>query len=128
MLFFFLMIRLPPRSTLFPCTTLLRSGRGQRPQRGGEEQGVRPDAVLRLPAARPGRRAGLGLRGLELLALETQRVRRQLHRSRDGEGLPLGRRVPHKIRSMIKTAGRWTGRPVNLPVATSTSRSEERRV
>src|SRR3712207_8082930 len=73
MLFFFLMIRLPPRSTLFPCTTLLRSGRGRRPQRGGEEQGVRPDAVLRLLAARPGRRAGLGLRGLELLALETQR-------------------------------------------------------
>src|SRR6266705_5695598 len=28
--FFFLMIRRPPRSTLFPYTTLFRSGRGQR--------------------------------------------------------------------------------------------------
>src|SRR5260370_18447042 len=29
--FFFLMIRRPPRSTLFPYTTLFRSGQGQRP-------------------------------------------------------------------------------------------------
>src|SRR3712207_8810700 len=28
-LFFFLMLRRPPRSTLFPYTTLFRSGRGQ---------------------------------------------------------------------------------------------------
>src|SRR3712207_355758 len=105
MLFFFLMIRLPPRSTLFPCTTLLRSGRGQRPQRGGEEQGARPDAVLRLLAAKPGRRAGLGLRGLELLALETQRVRRQLHRSRDGQGLHLVRRIPEEVRAVTSRSG-----------------------
>src|SRR5690348_17921399 len=31
-LFFFLMIRRPPRSTLFPYTTLFRSGRGVNPQ------------------------------------------------------------------------------------------------
>src|SRR6266487_5109937 len=31
--FFFLMIRRPPRSTLFPYTTLFRSGRGRRGQR-----------------------------------------------------------------------------------------------
>src|SRR5438034_8795549 len=30
-LFFFLMIRLPPRSTLFPYTTLFRSRRGKLP-------------------------------------------------------------------------------------------------
>src|SRR2546421_8778811 len=30
--FFFLMIRRPPRSTLFPYTTLFRSGRGARPR------------------------------------------------------------------------------------------------
>src|SRR4249920_4014408 len=30
-IFFFLMIRRPPRSTLFPYTTLFRSGRGCRP-------------------------------------------------------------------------------------------------
>src|SRR3712207_7157982 len=34
-LFFFLMIRRPPRSTLFPYTTLFRSlGRGERKRRG----------------------------------------------------------------------------------------------
>src|ERR1035437_10818912 len=32
LLFFFLMIRRPPRSTLFPYTTLFRSGRAQPPQ------------------------------------------------------------------------------------------------
>src|SRR5713226_10380527 len=31
--FFFLMIRRPPRSTLFPYTTLFRSLRGRRPRR-----------------------------------------------------------------------------------------------
>src|SRR5438094_28199 len=31
--FFFLMIRRPPRSTLFPYTTLFRSGSGRRPVR-----------------------------------------------------------------------------------------------
>src|SRR3712207_7370157 len=38
-LFFFLMIRRPPRSTLFPYTTLFRSERG----RFGEWPGHRPD-------------------------------------------------------------------------------------
>src|SRR5438034_8051591 len=33
--FFFLMIRRPPRSTLFPYTTLFRSPRRARPRRGG---------------------------------------------------------------------------------------------
>src|SRR2546426_6817872 len=36
--FFFLMIRRPPRSTLFPYTTLFRSGRGRRARRGECEQ------------------------------------------------------------------------------------------
>src|SRR5690348_18185613 len=33
-LFFFLMIRRPPRYTLFPYTTLFRSGRGRRTRQG----------------------------------------------------------------------------------------------
>src|SRR3712207_7033688 len=39
--FFFLMIRRPPRSTLFPYTTLFRSGRlvGDRPARVGHQVG-----------------------------------------------------------------------------------------
>src|SRR3712207_9518798 len=43
--FFFLMIRRPPRSTLFPYTTLFRSARERaasekcRPRRGGEARG-----------------------------------------------------------------------------------------
>src|SRR6266536_6573589 len=34
LIFFFLMIRRPPRSTLFPYTTLFRSGRPRRPGSG----------------------------------------------------------------------------------------------
>src|SRR5207249_9280993 len=45
--FFFLMIRRPPRSTLFPYTTLFRSGRGVRQARRlhlhGQRQAVRPE-------------------------------------------------------------------------------------
>src|SRR5437868_12470935 len=48
-LFFFLMIRRPPRSTLFPYTTLFRSGRRRRPALGP-------------PLGRlPGRRRGPGI-------------------------------------------------------------------
>src|SRR2546429_6734134 len=69
--FFFLMIRRPPRSTLFPYTTLFRSpvgyrrnrtygqgvqfggDRGARPHRGGE--GVRQDVLrVRCRGGRPG--------------------------------------------------------------------------
>src|SRR5690349_24687263 len=49
-LFFFLMMRRPPRSTLFPYTTLFRSaqGRALRPAdgRGGLPAGVLPAQVL----------------------------------------------------------------------------------
>src|SRR5256885_11259589 len=38
MLFFFLMIRRPPRSTLFPYTTLFRSVEQVHRQRGGEHR------------------------------------------------------------------------------------------
>src|SRR5256885_12772333 len=40
-LFFFLMIRRPPRSTLFPYTTLFRSRRPAPPRRRGAERGSR---------------------------------------------------------------------------------------
>src|SRR3712207_7137373 len=39
MFFFFLMIRRPPRSTLFPYTTLFRSVHGQRGDRPAAERG-----------------------------------------------------------------------------------------
>src|SRR3712207_7115609 len=45
------MIRRPPRSTLFPYTTLFRSGRAGEPDHGG----VRPD---RHPGERGGRQLG----------------------------------------------------------------------
>src|SRR3712207_7195332 len=41
MFFFFLMIRRPPRSTLFPYTTLFRSGGAQAPDPAGEVDVVR---------------------------------------------------------------------------------------
>src|SRR5256886_7733814 len=41
--FFFLMIRRPPRSTLFPYTTLFRSLFGEHRERGAEYQGKEDD-------------------------------------------------------------------------------------
>src|SRR5205807_9970815 len=50
--FFFLMIRRPPRSTLFPYTTLFRSLPDASPQLRARR---RPDAVDQLGRRRPGR-------------------------------------------------------------------------
>src|SRR6266446_3770147 len=58
-LFFFLMIRRPPRSTLFPYTTLFRSPfpagrraggvhRGVRGQRGGDSRGAVPSLEVKV--------------------------------------------------------------------------------
>src|SRR5688572_33298755 len=56
-IFFFLMIRRPPRSTLFPYTTLFRSHR-EADRRTGllEQPGRRPegDAAAAAPGGRPG--------------------------------------------------------------------------
>src|SRR3712207_7205380 len=51
MFFFFLMIRRPPRSTLFPYTTLFRSQRGRRPGLRGAR--VRGSRVLAPGGSRP---------------------------------------------------------------------------
>src|SRR3712207_7007663 len=63
--FFFLMIRRPPRSTLFPYTTLFRS-RGRHRRYGGEgDQAGRDPAASALDAAgRRARRAGRPQRDL----------------------------------------------------------------
>src|SRR3712207_8588058 len=63
-MFFFLMIRRPPRSTLFPYTTLFRSrGGGQRP--GGRDAVPGDPDVSEPLAASAGRRrpVGAGLQG-----------------------------------------------------------------
>src|SRR3712207_7304260 len=52
-IFFFLMIRRPPRSTLLPYTTLFRSGRGGAEQQLAEA-GVPPRARCELRRQRPG--------------------------------------------------------------------------
>src|SRR6266498_3821495 len=58
--FFFLMIRRPPRSTLFPYTTLFRSRGGVAALRGGGvPRGGRGDPGFRARGARP-RRGGVG--------------------------------------------------------------------
>src|SRR5256885_6728043 len=63
--FFFLMIRRPPRSTLFPYTTLFRSALGRLPRLGGDHRersgGSRgaagaPDQRARAGIPRPKRR------------------------------------------------------------------------
>src|SRR5689334_25083026 len=53
LLFFFLMIRRPPRSTLFPYTTLFRSS----PRRGRSGSAMAPSVGLR-PPVHLGRRFG----------------------------------------------------------------------
>src|SRR3712207_7905892 len=52
--FFFLMIRRPPRSTLFPYTTLFRSA-GHGPRRDAADRGAAPRLDRDRP---PGRRRG----------------------------------------------------------------------
>src|SRR2546426_12612894 len=65
-LFFFLMIRRPPRSTLFPYTTLFRSVRSAR-RRGSEGAGARRARAGQcrgaLGDAHPGRAAARGASG-----------------------------------------------------------------
>src|SRR3712207_9361385 len=58
---FFLMIRRPPRSTLFPYTTLFRSVPRPDRQRLGRDRGPRRPGAAPLPE--PGQRAGLGVSG-----------------------------------------------------------------
>src|SRR3712207_7048892 len=65
MLFFFLMIRRPPRSTLFPYTTLFRSGGGRRRRgdpRVDEDGDPRPHRAGR-HRPRAARRRGRGAPG-----------------------------------------------------------------
>src|SRR5258708_24584478 len=65
LVFFFLMIRRPPRSTLFPYTTLFRSGdRGQR--------GVRAVQPRRAAEQRPG--VGVPRRGEQLVDRKSTRL------------------------------------------------------
>src|SRR3712207_8444267 len=58
MLFFFLMIRRPPRSTLFPYTTLFRSGRPR--GRGGPARTRRKHGPLLRARRRPPARLARG--------------------------------------------------------------------
>src|SRR2546421_7124428 len=65
MSFFFLMIRPPPRSTLFPYTTLFRSLRGRAGARGGKGSVRVPPRAGGGQAAAAGRaRSGSAARGL----------------------------------------------------------------
>src|SRR3712207_7965021 len=58
--FFFLMIRRPPRSTLFPYTTLFRSDSGGAPAAQQLARAVGGAAAVRLRRCARGRRAGRG--------------------------------------------------------------------
>src|SRR3712207_8294869 len=51
-MFFFLMIRRPPRSTLFPYTTLFRSSRETEARRLALEEAARPFDLARGPLLR----------------------------------------------------------------------------
>src|SRR3712207_9043980 len=58
--FFFLMIRRPPRSTLFPYTTLFRSEHGQAGGVGGQGEHLGLGLGPRVVPARRGRVGGVG--------------------------------------------------------------------
>src|SRR3712207_8524563 len=75
-MFFFLMIRRPPRSTLFPYTTLFRSGDGGRRSTGAGAGGggaVRPARRRRADAG--GRAGEPGRGGLLALLLDRKSTR-----------------------------------------------------
>src|SRR5882762_10811995 len=75
--FFFLMIRRPPRSTLFPYTTLFRSRRGRQPgaapaRRGArprQRRGARPDRGRRDPDPPPGAMSARRQQGVVLIVM-----------------------------------------------------------
>src|SRR5690606_39501928 len=52
----FMLIRRPPSSTLFPYTTLFRSGRRRRPRRGAPRDDGEPPAPRAVPVRRGARR------------------------------------------------------------------------
>src|SRR6266436_9212689 len=108
--FFFLMIRRPPRSTLFPYTTLFRSDRAARTARepaareGGDRLPARPGAVV--AARRPARAGGR----LRLQLLGPPAGRREPARGGDaGDGRPLeprSRRLRHHFgRGPLRLSG-----------------------
>src|SRR6266511_573310 len=83
--FFFLMIRRPPRSTLFPYTTLFRSCAGTRRTAGG---GMRPDG--RLPATRA------AIRRLLHSALIRSTRRAGMHGPRGETAMPVLSLIPSR--------------------------------
>src|SRR2546427_11085958 len=67
--FFFLMIRRPPRSTLFPYTTLFRSYKNTNDALGGlfsgDVQAVFATAALAAPQVKAGKLTALGSSGMD---------------------------------------------------------------
>src|SRR5256885_13825969 len=108
--FFFLMIRRPPRSTLFPYTTLFRSKRA----------GVPLAELLRLADCRVGSRLSLAARRDSLFAPPRSSedagvTRAHAARLRDGGRRPRRRRAPAR-RGDGRAAPRPRARPPRLRV------------
>src|SRR2546425_3483096 len=95
-LFFFLMIRRPPRSTLFPYTTLFRSARLRARQRGVCRQSDEPVLLLSAGARR----------GPEALGGRTRLPRNRGRRERLGPGRPPPRNPSDERGGLLASAGR----------------------
>src|SRR2546425_5182732 len=109
------MIRRPPRSTLFPYTTLFRSPRARLPGRGGRQDLLRlrqrrPEGVE--PRRKPARRRDGGplLRGLDPPQGGHGPGAGAAHRARDG--VPPDPRAPVPEVPPVRARGR--ARPVGL--------------
>src|SRR2546427_9850412 len=85
--FFFLMIRRPPRSTLFPYTTLFRSG--PNPRQSGTGLQIERPASVPAPGTGP-RRSSRGRRP----ALRVRRRRHTIRRTAEDDGKAQLRRRP----------------------------------
>src|SRR6266496_2053175 len=109
LVFFFLMIRRPPRSTLFPYTTLFRSDPSRTGKRCARVQGLLPDRCVRSEEHTSELQSRRDLVCRLLLEKKNRRVQRgQDHRHRraaHARGADHGVHVPDQVQAVRQVPG-----------------------